>query len=70
MPPSVHDFPPLLLGAWEKVKGSQRQAQTDWAIHGEASFIHYGEVPIANRNAVAVLSSGIGSLGDVSRKHN
>src|SRR5215217_7637054 len=58
----------LVFGAWEQVQLRQRQAQTDWGVEVEIAVVHHGEVAVSDRDAVAVVSTGIGPLRNPSRQ--
>src|SRR3954462_14344090 len=59
-----------VVGAWEKVQGRDRQAQADRGVELEMAVVRDREVTLADRDAVAVVSAGIGPLRNPARQHD
>src|SRR5205085_5907175 len=60
----------LVVGAWEQVQGLDRQAQADRGVELEMAVVRDREVTLADGDAVAVVSPGIGALRNPARQHD
>src|SRR3954464_6148461 len=60
----------LVVGAWEQVQGPDRQAQADRGVELEMAVVGDREMTVTDRDAVAVVSAGIGPLRNPPRQHD